>query len=115
MNQLLIGAAVPLFTGLLIYIAKKGRASLRMLITLPILMATSMLWAVAPDIPRLLGMQTLYHKLSQDPRCDIFYWHYSIDKVETDSNIYLIGFIVLLFLLLATAWRELYIRERGDI
>ena len=113
MNQLLIGAAVPLSIGLAIYIFKRGRASVRFLIILPIAMSLSMLWAVVPDLPRLFGMTALYHRLSFDPRCDIFYWHYSIDQIENDSSIYLLGFAVVLALLLGMAWRELYLREKG--
>jgi hypothetical protein len=112
MNQLLLGAAIPFVIGLALYLSQRGRASIRFLLALPVAMSLSMLWAVAPDLPRLFGMSQLYHKLSLDPRCDIFYWHYSIDKVETDSNIYLIGFVILLAMLLAVVWRELYLQER---
>lgn len=112
MNQLLIGAAGPLLIGLIVYCAKRFRASLRMLILLPCFMALSMFWATAPDIPRLLRMQNLYNRLSRDPRCDIFYWHYTIDLHESDSNIYLAGFILLIAVLLVMAWRELYLAEK---
>ncbi len=114
MNQLLLGAALPFLCGLAFYLGKKGRASLKLLIALPVAMTVSMLWAVAPDLPRLFGMSKLYHKLAFDPRCNIFYWHYSIDKIETESNLYLFGFVVLLALLLTAAWRELHLQEKEN-
>ena len=112
MNQILFGAALPFLVGAVIYAARKGRASLRMLILLPCIMTISILWAIAPDLPRLFGMQELYNRLIFDPRCDIFYWHYTIDKMESDSPYFLAGFVILILLLLAMAWRELYLTEK---
>jgi len=111
MNQLLLGASIPYALGLIVYFARRRRASLAGLVLWPLLMALSMLWAVAPDIPRLLGMQDLYMRYVHDPRCDIFYWHYTIDMAETDSSWYVIPFTLLFASLLFIAWNELRHRE----
>lgn len=112
MNQLLLGASGPFIIGTIIYFKSKYRASVRMLIVTPLFMALSMLWAIIPDIPRLLGMQDLYYRMAKDPRCNIFYWHYSIDLIETDSIIYLTVFVAMMILILFVAWRELYMVEK---
>jgi hypothetical protein len=111
MNQIVLGAAIPFVIGALTYCLRRFRATFGMLVAFPVLMCLGALWAIAPDLPRFFGFLQLYHKLSIDPRCDIFFWHYSIDKVETDF----ILFPVLMFLMLAAvtfaAWRELKISE----
>jgi hypothetical protein len=113
MNQLLFGAAIPFAIGAVIYIAKGLRAGIGMLIAVPVFMAVTMLWAVAPDLPRLFGMGRLYQELSLDARCNIFFWHYSIDRIESNSVIYPVLFVLMWALLLGAAWRELYLRERN--
>jgi len=112
MNHLLLGAAIPFAIGVLIYALRRFRASFWMLILIPSAMAVSMLWAVAPDVPRLLGYHSLYDRLSRDPRCNIFYWHYRIDLTETESAWYAVGFVLLFVAVILAAWRELYLAER---
>ncbi len=107
MNHILLGASLPFLIGCLIYGLRRGRTGLGFLITIPVSMAVGALWALAPDIPRILGFYRLYNALSVDPRCDIFFWHYSIDKIETDSHWHGIGFVLMLGLVLITAWLEL--------
>lgn len=114
MNQLLLGSAIPFLVGVVIYLARGFRASFHMLVILPFLMALGMAWAVAPDLPRLFGFHDLYMRLSLDPRCDIFFWHYTIDRIETDSRWYAVGFVSLFAALIAAAWRELYLEERDS-
>lgn len=113
LNQLLLGAAFPFVAGLLWYALRRGRASLAWLVCVPAAMTLSALWAIVPDIPRLLGLSSLYTRLMNDPRCDIFYWHYSIDLAETFSPYYAIGWAVLLGGLVFIALRELQFREEG--
>lgn len=113
LNQLLLGAAFPFLGGVLWYIARRGRAGLPWLIGVPAAMAISALWAIAPDIPRLLGLQNLYLQLMNDPRCDIFFWHYSIDRQESFAPWYGIGWAVMLGALIWIALRELHRREEG--
>lgn len=112
MNHLLLGAAIPFLIGMAIYIHRGMRMSLPTLVMLPLSMAVTMVWAVAPDLPRLFGFIALYNRLNIDPRCNIFFWHYSIDLVETPSPLYPALFVTMWALLLFIAWRELALRER---
>jgi hypothetical protein len=112
MNQILLGAAFPFLLALLMYACRRARAPLWLLLWTPYLMALSALWAVAPDLPRLLGNYALYDRLSLDPRMNMFYWHYSIDMTESDSPWYALGLVLMLAGLLAAAWRELHLAEK---
>lgn len=111
MNQLLLGASFPFAAALLYYLMRGRRASFRMLVVIPFAMFFSMLWAVAPDLPRLFGYRDLYYKLALDPRCNIFYWHYSIDLSETDSPLYCLGFTLMALALMLAVWREIRFAE----
>ncbi|MFC1497829.1 hypothetical protein ACFLS1_05045 [Verrucomicrobiota bacterium] len=113
MNQILLGVSFPFVAALIVYAIRRGRTSVRILILVPVCMTISALWAIAPDIPRLLGFSDLYNRLASDPRCDIFFWHYSIDLMEINSPWYTAGFVLILLCLLTAAWRELYLREKG--
>ncbi len=64
MNQLLLGASLPFVVGLIAYALRGFRATLRMLVIWPACMALSALWAVIPDLPRLLGMKDQYLRLN---------------------------------------------------
>ncbi len=114
MNHVLLGVAIPLIPALAAYLIRGCRASFRMLILTPFLMAVAAAWAAAPDIPRLLGMHDLYARLEFEPRCDIFFFHYTIDLKETVSSLYGAGLILVLAGLLFAAWRELYLAERKE-
>ena len=113
MNQLLLGASIPFLAGVAIFIRRRRRASLRLLLALPAWMMLGMLWAVAPDIPRLLGMTSLYIKLSRAPWTDIFFGHYTIDQHEASSPLYPLLLVLMMLALLIMAWSELRARERG--
>ncbi len=121
MHHLLIGASIPLITALLL-IAVRRRASLQFLLMTPLAIAAGACWAVVPDIPRLLGQHALYRWLDAAPWTDIFFFHYSIDRLEDaglDPHLYRlmplfnVAFVLLLLLLLAIAWRELARAEAG--
>lgn len=111
MNQAVLGAAIPFLVAALAYAVRGGRASWALLVATPIGMAAGALWAVAPDIPRALGLSQLYLRLAQDPRMDVFFWHYTIDRIETDSTLWNVGVIIMAAALLVAAWRELAHRE----
>jgi hypothetical protein len=111
-NQVVIGAAIPFVLAALYYACRRFRASLGFLILAPVFMALGALWAIAPDLPRAVGRMDLYLRYANDPRTDIFFWHYTIDRIETDAIWYTPGFILMLLCLLAVAWRELHLRER---
>jgi hypothetical protein len=82
-----------------------------MLILTPVFMALTALWAVLPDLPRLFGCYDLYHRLSHDPRTNIFLWHYAVDQIEIESPAFNVVLFLLLAGLLASAWRELRLKE----
>ncbi len=113
MNQMVIGAAIPFIIGIIIFCFKRFRASFKMLVTIPVTMALGALWAIAPDLPRFFGFLALYDKLSRDPRCDIFFWHYTIDKIETDSNIFPALMLIMIISVTWVALRELRISEEN--
>ncbi len=112
MNQLLLGASFPFAAAVIYYLLNRCRASNKALIIFPGLMVLSMLWAIAPDLPRLFGNRELYYRLATEPRCNIFYWHYSIDLAETDSPLYALGFALIAASMLLAVWREIRIAER---
>ncbi len=111
MNQILLGASIPFAIIFIWYAIKKFRASLLMLIMAPFWLALGAVWATVPDIPRILRMHDLYWRMATDPRSDIFFWHYTIDKIETDSSLYHVGLLLIGMLLIAAAWRELKVTE----
>lgn len=111
MNQVVMGATLPFMVAAVIYLARRGRIGLPWLTLTPLAMIAGALWAVVPDLPRLLGMHDLYTKMAHDPRTDIFMWHYTIDRFEKDSPLFLIGFGAMTLGLIVTAWRVLRRRE----
>jgi len=114
MNQLLLGAAIGFVPFAVWYGLRRFRASPAMLIFAPLSMAGCALWAVVPDLPRLLGQPAMYGRWARDPRTDIFFWHYTIDRLETDSSLYHAALMLLGAALLAIAWRELRRAEEGS-
>ena len=108
---LLIGAAIPFLVGLLVYISRRFRAGFRLLILTPVFTALGMAWASAPDLPRVLGFHDFYNQLHTDPRINIFFWHYTIDRIETESPVYAMGFMLLFVAFILAAWRELRLAE----
>jgi hypothetical protein len=112
MNQILLGAFIPFAVAVVIYLARGLRAGLPLLVITPLAMTVSALWAVAPDIPRLFGLHDLYLRLSFDPRTDIFWWHYTIDKIEADSSWYAVGIALMAAALMVAALRQLFMEEQ---
>ena len=113
MNHALIGALFPFAAAVILYGIRRGRASLKMLSLTPLGMFAFGLWAVAPDLPRLCGMQSLYLKLYGDPRMNIFFWHYSIDQIETDSSWYSVWLLLMGIAVVLAGLRELGKREKS--
>ena len=112
MNQILLGALLPFVVAAARYARRRCRASPLMLTLTPVFMAAGALYAIIPDLPRLFGHERLYLRLSQDPRMNVFLWHYTIDRIEVDSSLYHTAMIVMFLTLVAAAWRELYLLER---
>lgn len=113
MNQVLIGSSIPFAAAMLLYLLRRGRAGFAFLLLTPAAMLLGALWAEVPDLPRLLGNHRLYNQWSNDPRMDIFFWHYSIDRIETDSSWYAVGLLLMALILIGIAWRELARKERA--
>ena len=111
MNQVVLGALVPFIIGLIVYAARRGRVSAGFLVCLPIAMVLCAVWAVVPDIPRLIGMADLYHRLAHDPRTDVFLFHYTIDKMESETVLVHAALVTMLAGLQAVALHALCIRE----
>jgi hypothetical protein len=82
-----------------------------MLVVGPAFMAAGALWAVVPDLPRLVGHHDLYLRWASDPRMNLFFWHHAIDAVEGYTALGHAGVCLMLASLLAVAWRELKRRE----
>jgi hypothetical protein len=112
MNQVLLGAFIPFTFAMLIYVFRGRRAGLPFLMLTPIAMLMGSFWAEIPDLPRLLGHHEFYLRWAQDPRMDIFFWHYSIDRIEVDSSWHAVGLLIMAAGLLLMAWRELARREQ---
>jgi hypothetical protein len=117
MHQPILGAAIPLALALVIYLLRRCRAPMWLLLVTPPSMALGAIWAVVPDIPRLLGWHSLYTRLATDPRTDIFFLHFSIDQIEAAhldamTPLFNASFALLVAALLAVAWRELQLAEK---
>jgi hypothetical protein len=112
MNQLVFGALLPFLVALAVYARRGCRASRRWLLLTPLAMTLGATWAVAPDIPRALRLHGLYARLAADPRTDIFLFHYTIDRIETESILFTVLFVLMTGALLAVAWREVARAER---
>jgi hypothetical protein len=123
MNHVLYGATLPFLMGLLLYLKRGGRASPAMLIAVPLSMAFMAVWAVAPDLPRMLGAAGLHLPFPQNLHSDLFLWHVSLDQLETspawysvlerDSSWYAVGIALEAAALIAAALRELFRKEPG--
>ena len=120
MHQLILGATFPLTIALVIYIIRRCRAPMWLLLLTPPLMGFCAMWAVVPDIPRIIGWHSLYKTMASNPLSDIFFWHYSIDQIEAahlDSMTPFFNacFALLLLALMAAAWRELRFAEKQSL
>lgn len=113
MDHIVVASIIPFTLWLLIYICKRCRTSLASLIAFPCLMAACSLWALIPDLPRLFGLHRLYAEHRADPRCDIFFWHYSIDLVDRDMLLPCAVLTVMAVLIFFAAWREIHLAERN--
>jgi hypothetical protein len=116
MHQLLLGASIPMLIAFGIYLARGRRASLPWLVLTPLAAGAGAMWAVIPDIPRALGLHTLYLNLSNAPWTNIFFWHYTIDRIEhltleRVTPLFTLVLTALILALLGVALRELTLRE----
>lgn len=111
MNHGLLGATFPFIIALIWYVLRRGRASIPMLTITPLAMLACGIWASIPDLPRLIGWHSLYLELAMDPRINIFFWHYTIDQIETDSSWYSAGVLLLGMAVIVAALRELKKQE----
>lgn len=108
---MLLGAALPFVVGALLYARAGFRASTRLLVWVPLIMGLLGVWAIVPDIPRALGADELYQAMRHSELSDVFFFHHTIDRVESDSPIYAVGFVLMGVSVLLAGWRELALRE----
>lgn len=116
MHQPLLGALIPLIICLFIYVRRHQRLGIVGLLIMPTAMLTGAIWAIIPDLPRLIGWSSLYHQLAQARWTNIFFAHYTIDQIETttlDTWTPLINtlFAIIVLIPMLIAWRELHTRE----
>jgi hypothetical protein len=116
MHQPLFGASIPLIMFAVIALYHRGRAPLWSLVITPPAMLAGAIWAIIPDVPRLVGAHALYQKLANAPWTNIFFWHYTIDQIETTTldrwtPLFNSLFTIMLLLLLAVAWHTLRCTE----
>ncbi len=118
MNHLVIGMTFPFLLGCAAYLLGGCRAGWRLLVGVPVAMGVCGCWALVPDLPLLLGLSDLYFRLDRDPRIDIFFWHYTLDRWEDcgweGAPWNLVGLALMLLAVSAAAVRELQQRERGN-
>jgi hypothetical protein len=113
MNQVMLGAALPLLVCAVIYFARGRRASLRLLVLGPVIAGLSGAWAVVPDMPRIFGDVTRYYNWHHASWCNVFWGHCWIDRGEIDRPWYPLAFIAVCAAVLVVAWLELRRAERG--
>ncbi|MFC1452493.1 hypothetical protein ACFLSJ_04015 [Verrucomicrobiota bacterium] len=114
MNHLALGAAFPFLIGLIVYAARRFRASFAMLVLGPFFMVASATWAVIPDLPRIVGWSSMDQRMASTNRwIDVFFWHYTINCHETDSPVYAVAFVAMVAGVFFAAWRELSLAEKG--
>lgn len=113
MHQPLFGAIIPFLCALVWYLSRHQHASWRFLLLTPAAMFLGALWAVVPDMPKLLGQMDLYYQLQASPWSNLFFLHRYIDRIETQhldalAPLFLLVLIAMILSLLLAAWRELY-------
>ena len=114
MNEVLVGAALPLLVCAVIYVRNGFRAGWRLLVFGPLTMLVSGVVGVIPDLPRAAGHVELYYKWHHARWCDLAWGHCWIDaRPGIDDWRYwpLVG-VAVGALVLGAAVRELWLRER---
>jgi hypothetical protein len=113
--HVLAGAAVPLLACVAIYAGRGFRAGWGLLVLGPLAMLASGAVAVIPDMPRLLGHQSLYNAWHRRGWCNLAWGHCWIDKHEgiEDWRWWPVIAVVVGTAVLGVALRELHLRERA--
>jgi len=113
MNHILTGCSFPFAAAMLVYLLRKRRASIGLLLATPAMMALCAAWAVLPDLPRIIGWDALDMRMAaaDNPWIDIFFWHYTINLHESYSPWFSVGFVFMLACLFLAGWRELKLAE----
>jgi len=113
MNHLLVGCGVPFAAAVVVYVCRRFRASMGLLVATPVLMFLCATWAVVPDLPRIVGWDSMDARMASanNPWIDVFFWHYTINQHESYSPWFNVGFVFMLACLFFAAWRELRLAE----
>ena len=109
MNHLFVGTVIPFAIGMLVYACRRGRASVAFLAALPAAMFAGATWSVVPDLPRIVGWSAMDERMASahNPWIDIFFWHHTLNRHESYSPWFNIGFVLMIACLFFIAWREL--------
>jgi len=114
MNHILAGSVIPFLVAAVFYLRRGGRASARLLFLTPLCMFLGAVWAVLPDVPRIVGWHSLDQRLaSTNPWIDVFFWHYTINCHENASPWFSVAFVSMVACLFIAGWRELRLLEES--
>lgn len=116
MHQPLFGAIFPVIIAAILFCTRGKRASLAMLIVTPVAMLGCAVWAVMPDLPKLLGQMDLYYRMHNTAWSNLFFLHLWIDAIEDTwfdpyTPIFNSLFTIIVALPMIAAWYELHQRE----
>lgn len=108
MNHIVAGAIFPFLLGALLYLKHGCRASLKLLLITPVAMFACATWAVLPDLPRTFGFSGYDTTVSMNPIINIFFFHYTINLYEGETDaLFNACFALMLAALFYAAWKEL--------
>jgi hypothetical protein len=113
-NEVLVGAALPLLVCVAIYLAHRGRAGWKLLVFGPLAMLVSGVIGVIPDLPRMFGHVDLYYRWHHSSWCNLCWGHCWIDarpRLDDWPGWPVVG-ILTGAMVLAAAYRELVLAER---
>jgi hypothetical protein len=114
-NEVLVGAALPLAICLAIYVARRGRAGWKLLVLGPLAMMVSGMIGVIPDFPRLFHHTDTYFAWHRSRWCNLAWGHCWIDarpRIDDWAGWPAVA-IVVGGLVIGAAYRELWLAERG--
>jgi hypothetical protein len=113
-NEVLVGAALPLVVCAVIYAARGFRAGWKLLVLGPLAMLVSGVVGVIPDLPRFAGHQALYEKWHHASWCNLCWGHCWIDarpRIDDWAGWPAVA-VVVGAAVIGAAFRELWLAER---
>jgi hypothetical protein len=114
-NEVLVGAALPLLVCGILYLRQGGRAGWKLLVLGPLAMLVSGVVGVIPDLPRLFHHIDTYYAWHHSKWCNLAWGHCWIDdrtSVDDWAGWPAVA-IAVGAMVVGAAYRELWLRERG--